>query len=259
MNRITSLPKISAVVIARNEERNIRACLETLQWADELVVVDNMSTDGTARISREFTDKVYRQEFTGFGRLRNEGVAHATHDWVFSLDADERATLEVQKELYQRLQDGPDAQAYCIPRRNHFLGKWIKYSGWYPDYRHPQLFYKNSMRYTEDVIHEGYEVDGTVGYLRAPINHYPFRDIQHYLEKMNRYTSLMAEKMNQEGRRFRVHQLLTHPSFAFFKMFCMRLGFLDGTPGLILAGLYAYYTFVKYAKLWELVQVDQKR
>jgi len=254
-----SRPKISAVVIAFNEERNIRECLETLRWADEVVVVDNASTDGTARISREFTSHVYWHEFTGFGRLRNESAAHATHDWVFSLDADERATPEVQNEMYQRLQESPDVLAYCIPRRNHFLGKWIKYSGWYPNYRHPQLFHKKSMRYTEDIIHEGYEVNGPVGYLRAPIDHYPFRDIQHFFEKMNRYTTLMAKKMNKQERPFKAHQLLTHPSFTFFKMFCLRLGFLDGTPGLILAGLYAYYTFVKYAKLWELGHVEQNR
>lgn len=245
------MAKLSAYVIAYNDEPNIRACLESISWADELIVVDSYSTDATTKISREFTDKVYQFEFTGFGQLRNEAVAHATHEWVFSLDTDERATPELREEVRLLLNRGPESDAYFVPRRNFFLGRWIRHGGFYPDFRQPQLFRKTRMRYRKDIVHEGYEMDGRVGYLKAHVIQYPFRDIHHYLAKMDRYSDLMSSRIVEQGRRFRSHQLVTHPLFTFMKMYVWRAGFLDGIPGLILAGLYAYYTFVKYAKLWE--------
>ena len=245
------MSKLSVYVIAYNDEPNMRACLESVAWADELIVVDSHSTDATEKISREFTDKVFQHEFKGFGQLRNEAVAHTTHDWVFSLDTDERATPEIRDEIRQTLERGPEADAYFVPRRNYFLGRWIRHCGWYPDYRQPQLFRKSRMRYREELVHEGFELEGRAGYLKAHILQYPFRDIDHYLTKMDRYSDLMARQMVEQGRRFRTHQLVTHPLFTFLKMYLGRAGFLDGMPGLILSGLYAYYTFVKYAKLWE--------
>ena len=245
------MSKLSVYVIAYNDEPNMRACLESVAWADELIVVDSHSTDATEKISREFTDKVFQHEFKGFGQLRNEAVAHTTHDWVFSLDTDERATPEIRDEIRWTLERGPEADAYFVPRRNYFLGRWIRHCGWYPDYRQPQLFRKSRMRYREELVHEGFELEGRAGYLKAHILQYPFRDIDHYLTKMDRYSDLMARQMVEQGRRFRTHQLVTHPLFTFLKMYLGRAGFLDGMPGLILSGLYAYYTFVKYAKLWE--------
>ncbi len=247
-----SSPKISAYVIAYNDEPNMRPCLESLRWVDELIVVDSHSTDATARIGREYTDKVFQHEFHGFGRLRNEAIAHATHDWIFSLDTDERATPEIRDEICRVLADHPKSDAYFVPRRNFFLGREIRHCGWYPDYRQPQLFRKGRLRYREEAVHEGFEADGPVGYLREHVLQYPFRDVDHYLAKMDRYSGLMAQRMKEQGRRFRPPQLFTHPAFTFVKMYLGRGGILDGTPGLILSGLYAYYTFIKYAKLWEL-------
>ncbi len=244
-------PKISAVIIAYNDESNMRACLESVQWADEVIVVDSHSTDATTAISREYTDHVFQHAFSGFGKLRNDAVAHATHDWIFSLDTDERATEEIRDEIRLQLERGPDAEAFFVPRRNYFLGRRIKRCGWYPDYRQPQFFHKGHMRYAQDLVHETYELDGRAGYLRAHVDQYPFRDIDHCLIKMDRYSTLMAREMVKRRRTFSPHQLCSHPLFAFLKMYVMRRGFLDGTPGLILSCLYAYYTFVKYAKLWE--------
>ncbi len=229
----------------------MRACLESVKWADELIVVDSYSTDATAAISREYTEHVFQHEFSGFGTLRNDAVAHATHDWIFSLDTDERATEEIREEIRLQLERGPDAQAFFVPRRNYFLGRRIKRCGWYPDYRQPQFFHKGRMRYTQDLVHETYELDGRAGYLRAHVDQYPFRDIDHFLMKMGRYSTLMAKEMVKRRRRFRIHQLFSHPLFTFLKMYVLRRGFMDGTPGLILSGLYAYYTFVKYAKFRE--------
>ena len=252
---MTGRVPVSAVVIAYNDESNMRPCLETLTWADEIVVVDSFSTDATEKISREFTDKVYQHEFSTFGRLRNDAVAHASHDWVFSLDTDERMTPALRDEIQRELRH-PDADAYFVPRQNFFLGRWIQHSGWYPDYRQPQLFRKDRMRYRDELVHESYELDGTVGYLKEHVLQYPFRDIDHYLDKMNRYSGLMAMRMTERGRTFHSHQVITHPAFTFLKMYVARAGFLDRVPGLILASLYAYYTLIKYARLWELTRKE---
>ena len=181
-------------------------------------------------------------------------MAHATYDWIFSLDTDERATPEIRDEIRRRFgRRGLISQAYFVPRLNNFLGRWIKHCGWYPDYRQPQFFEKNHMRYKEDLVHESFEVTGRIGYFTSHVKQYPFRNIDHYFLKMDRYSSLMSQEMKKRGQvRFHGHQLLTHPLFTFFKMYVLRRGFLDGKPGLILSGLYAYYTFVKYAKFWEL-------
>jgi len=251
-------PKLSVYVIAYNDEPNMRACLESVAWADELIVVDSYSTDATEKISREFTEKVFQHEFHGFGRLRNEAVAHATHDWIFSLDTDERATPELRKELYRTIERS-EAAAYFIPRKNYFLGRWIRHCGWYPDYRQPQLFQKDRLRYRDELVHESFDVDGSVGYLKEPALQYPFRNVDHYLAKMDRYSDLMARRMVEQGKRFHPHQLVTHPVFTFVKMYVLRTGFLDRMPGLILSGLYAYYTFIKYAKFWELSRTASQR
>ncbi len=249
---MTASHHITGLVIAYNNEPDLRACLESLRWVNELVVVDSHSTDATEKIAREFTDKVYQHDFHGFGRLRNEALAHVSNEWVFSLDTDERVTPELRDEIRRLLEEGPAADAYFVPRRNWFLGRWIRHCGWYPDYRQPQLFRKSRMRYREELVHEGFELDGRVGHLKEHVLQLPFRDLDHFLAKMDRYSELMAKRMVEQRRRFSPHQLVTHPVFTFVKMYLGRAGFLDGMPGLILSGIYAYYTFIKYAKLWEL-------
>jgi len=250
-------PRLSAYVIAYNDERNMRACLESVAgWADELIVVDSHSIDKTAAIARSFTDKIYQVDFQGFGQLRNQAVSYCSHEWVFSLDTDERMTPELREEIRQVLSRGPEADAYFVPRKNFFLGRWIRHCGWYPDYRQPQLFRKSRFRYRQELVHESFDCDGVVGHLKQPALQYPFWDIDHYIAKQDRYSDLMARRMVEQGRRFSAHQLVTHPLAAFIKMYCLRKGFLDGMPGLILSGLYGYYTFMKYAKFWELTKND---
>ena len=245
------MSKLSAYVLTYNEEAKVREALESVSWADEIVVLDSHSTDRTESICREYTDQVYQCDFEGFGKLRNHALGLLTHDWVLSIDADERATDELRKEIQAVLSQGPDADAFFVPRKNLFMGRWIRHCGWYPDYRQPQLFNRHRFRYREDLVHEGFELDGRVGYLRGHVLQYPFLNLEQYLQKMRRYSTLMAEQMALRERRFHVHQLVTHPLFSFFKMYGLRQGFRDGMPGLILSLFYAYYTFVKYAKLWE--------
>lgn len=246
--------KLSAYVLTFNEEDKIREALASITWVDEIVVLDSHSTDGTGQICREYTDRVYQCDFQGFGKLRNRALELVTHDWVLSLDADERATEELRDEIRNELARGPRAEAFFVPRKNFFLGRWICHGGWYPDYRQPQVFNRHRFRYREDMVHEGFDLDGRIDYLRGHVLQFPFRDLGQYLQKMNRYSTLMAEQMASRGRRFHAHQLVTHPVFTFIKMYGLRQGFRDGMPGLILSLLYAYYTFVKYAKLWDLTR-----
>jgi glycosyltransferase involved in cell wall biosynthesis len=250
--------KISAVVIAYNDAPNMRRCLDSLHWADEIVVIDSHSTDGTTDICLEYTEKVFHYPFQGFGALRNQAITHAAHDWIFSLDTDEWATSEVQQEIKNLLAQDPAMQAYFVPRRNYFLDRWIKHCGWYPDYRQPQLFHKAHMQYREDLVHEGFDVTGKTGFLQSHVEQIPFRDIDQFWRKMDRYSTLRAEAMHREGCKFHVHQLISHPLFTFSKMYIWRIGIFDRKPGLILSMLYAYYTFVKYAKLWELEKDDSR-
>ncbi|MGE0473574.1 MAG: glycosyltransferase family 2 protein [Nitrospirales bacterium] len=244
--------KVSAVVIAFNDAPNIRRCLESVKWADEIIILDSYSTDGTTEICREYTSQIFQESFSGFGRLRNLAVAKAAHPWILSMDTDEWATDEVTREIQELLSKGPSAQVYFVPRRNHFLGRRIRFCGWYPDYRQPQFFHKEYMRYREDLVHESFDVEGKVAYLKSHVEQIPFRNIDHFLKKMDRYSALRAQAMHNEGRVFSRHQLISHSLFTFLKMYVGRLGFLDGKPGLVLSILYAYYTFVKYAKLWEI-------
>lgn len=242
---------IASITITKNEERNIAACLDSLKWVDELIVVDAESADRTVELAKACTPRVFVRAWPGYGPQKNFAMEQATADWVLIVDADERVTDELREEIRAELVRGPRADAFFVPRKNLFLGRWIRHCGWYPDYRQPQFFNKHKLRYRDDLVHEGFEATGTIAYLQGHALQYPFRDMGEYLRKMSRYSSLMAEQMAARGRQFRAHQLVTHPVFTFFKMYGLRQGFRDGMPGLILSLLYAYYTFVKYAKLWE--------
>jgi glycosyltransferase involved in cell wall biosynthesis len=244
-------PKVTAYVIGYNDEPNIRACLETLDWADEIIFADSFSTDATAKIAAEYADKVVQIKFAGFGKLRNDAIAHASHDWIFSLDTDERATPEIANEIRALLARGPAAVAYFVPRKNMFLGRWIRHCGWYPDYRQPQLFDRRRFRYRDEVVHESFDADGPVGHLREHVIQIPFRDVKQMLNKVDRYTGLMAQRMIDQGRRFHAYQLVTHPCFAFVRMYLLQGGILDGLHGFVLSVLHGYYTFIKYVRFWE--------
>lgn len=242
--------KLSVIVITYNEEANIRDCLKSVSWADEIVVVDSMSTDKTVEICGEFNAIVIQRPFEGYGRMRNIALAQCFHDWVLALDADERVSDELRRSIL-KVMKGAEADAYLIARRSHFLGRRIRYCGWYPDER-PVLFNRSKMKYSEQLVHESVEVAGTIGRLNGDILHYPFRDLRQYFRKMDRYSSLRAEEMQKDGKRFGIHHLIVNPLAMFFRMYVAKLGFLDGKVGLILSLLYGYYyTMIKYVKLWE--------
>lgn len=243
--------KLSVYIICFNNEDKIKDCLESVKWADEIVVLDSYSTDKTVEICRKYTDKIFEQEFVGFGKLRNIALAHTTYDWILSVDTDERVTPEFKAEILKKLADGPEQDAYYVPRLSHFLDVRIRHCGWYPDYRQPQFFNKKKMRYKEQMVHETYELNGTIGYMKEHILQFPFFTLDQFLGKMERYSTLRAIEMAKDGKKFKVHQLILNPISMFLRMYVFKLGFLDGKEGFILSLLYSYYTLIKYVKLWE--------
>ena len=242
---------ISLYIIAFNEAQNLREVLPTMLWADEVVVADSFSTDDTAAVCAQFGVRHVNIKFEGFGKLRNDALALLKHNWVVSIDSDERSTPEFANEVRRTLA-APKHAAYFVPRRNTFLGRPVRFGGMYPDYRQPQVFDRRKFRYREDMVHESFECSGHTGYFKNFIWQHPWPTLQVIMAKGDRYTTLVARQRFEKGRRASVAQLLGHPPAAFFKKYFLQQGFRDGVPGLMIASLHAFFTFVKYAKLWEL-------
>lgn len=241
---------ISAIIITRNEELNIRACLESLIWVDEIVVVDSGSSDRTVEICREFTDLVYTHDWPGFGPQKNRALGYAGGDWVFSIDADERVSPELREEILLALrQDGPGA--YEMPRLSWYCGRFIRHSGWRPDYV-LRLFRRGRGRFSEDLVHERVMVHGTVGRLDNDLIHYSFRDLEQVLQVVNRYSTLGAEQKFAAGQRAGLAKAISHGLAEFFSTYLLKGGFLDGRQGLMLAISNGEGTYYKYLKLMQL-------
>jgi len=246
--------KISVYIIAYNEGEKIRDAINSVLWADEIVVADSFSQDNTAAIAEEMGARVVQIPFRGFGDLRNRAMEACTHEWIFSLDSDERCTPEVRDEVFQHLRS-PQADAYYVPRRNYFMGRWIKHSGFYPDYRQPQLFRKGALVFKEDdPVHEEFSIisQRPVAYFKQAIWQFPFKRMDELLHKANKYSTLGATKLAQGGRRScSLWTALAHGAWSFFHMYILKRGLLDGWPGFIIALYNLEGTFYKYAKLHE--------
>lgn len=245
------MSKLSCVIITYNESRNIRRCLESVSWADEIIVVDSFSTDDTKKIASEFTSRIFDLKWEGFGPTKEYAVKQATGDWILSLDADKQVSEKLKKEIQKIVQSGDPLDGYFVPRRSNFLGRWMKHGGWYPDFV-LRLFRKNKGDFTSRLVHEEVLVKGKTGQLKNDLLHYTDPDYDHYLEKLNRYTSMDALLHHQEGKAGSSINLLIRPAAAFFKAYLFKRGFLDSLPGLILAVSSAFHVFAKYVKLWHL-------
>ncbi len=244
------MPKLTVTVITRNESANILAALDSVSWADELVVVDSGSTDDTAALARQRTDRVFVREWPGYSAQKNFAADQASHDWILSLDADERVTPGLAAEVLALLRDEPRGRGYSIPRVSFYLGKWIRTTDWYPDHQ-LRLYDRRAAAWTGEV-HEGVRVRGDVGRLRAELQHVPYRDIAHHLQTIDRYTALAAEQMQAQGRTIGPAGLAARPLGAFLRNYLARGGWRDGAVGLVVSILNSYYVFLKFAKLWEL-------
>ncbi len=241
---------VSVILITKNEEANIRQCLSTIRWADEIVVVDAGSSDATVARAGEFTEKIFVRPWEGYGSAKNFALSQVTSDWAFWIDADERVTDELRKEIQSRVATNGKYVAYSMPRKANFLGRWILHCGWYPG-RVTRLFRKGNGRFTESKVHERLIVDGLTGELCSDLLHFTDPSLTHYFEKLNKYTSLASEELVEEGATFGIGQVTLRPLWTFVRMYFFRLGFLDGVAGFILCVLSACYVFTKYAKLWE--------
>jgi glycosyltransferase involved in cell wall biosynthesis len=245
--------EISVYIIAYNEVDKIKDCINSVLWADEIIVADSNSTDGTLEIAESMGAKVIQIPFTGFGDLRNKAISYCTKDWIFSLDADERCTEKVRDEILSLIQKS-STDIYKIPRRNYFMGKRIKYSGWYPNYRQPQLFRVGKMSYESSPVHEGFISHSkfNIGLIENYIWQVPFKNTEELINKANQYSTLGASKLNSKGRVGGVFKAFLHGLWAFIKHYFIKLGFLDGGAGFVIAFGNFEGTFYRYIKLAEL-------
>ena len=251
MNKASNT-KISAYVIAYNEEEKVAEAVSSVLWADEVILVDSYSKDRTAEIAESLGAKVVQVSFEGFGKLRNSAIDACSHEWIFSLDSDERCTKEVEEEIRGIISSPTTAGAYHVPRRNFFMGRWIKHSGWYPNFRQPQLFKKSEMRYTLEPVHEGFEMinGASINQLKNSIWQFPFKNLEEVIHKANRYSSLGAKKL--EGKKVSMWSALGHGIWSFIKHYIFKKGFLDGWPGFVIALGNFEGTFYRYAKAFEI-------
>jgi len=247
----SSRPRVSVYILAYNEAAKIREAVSSVLWADEVVVADSHSTDGTIEAAEALGARVVQIEFKGFGDLRNRALEACTGAWIFSLDSDERCTPEVRDEVLRIVADSSAVDVYRVPRRNWFMGRWIRHSGWYPNYRQPQLFRTGTMAYTLEPVHEGYRLltDKPVGALKAAIWQFPFRDLGEVVAKLNRYSTLGAAKV--KPGRASMGRALASGCWAFVKHLVFKRGLLDGWAGFVIALAYFEQTFYRYAKRHE--------
>jgi len=241
---------LSVTIITKNEARNIEDCLRSVAWAQEIVVVDEFSSDETVDVAKGLGARVYQEPWKGFAGQKNSAVKKTTGDWILSLDADERIPLPLKEEIEETIGRNDAFHGYFIARKNFFSGRWIRHGGWYPDYC-LRLFKKGSGRFEERAVHEKVVVTGSTGYLRNPLEHYTYRSTADYLIRMERYSRLAALEIAEAKRPTLWSALTLRPAFTFLNMYLLRAGFLDGKKGLFLAASYAYYTFLKYYRFSE--------
>ena len=255
MNAAPRAP-LSAVLITRNAAAVLAPCLESLAFADEIVVVDSGSSDGTAEIARRFGARLVQKEWLGFGRQKQYAVDQARHDWVLCLDADETVSPRLAASIQAALA-APVSPVYRMPRRNRFLGRWLSHGEGYPDWS-PRLFNRMNARWSDDLVHEKVLYAVTPGTLQGDLLHDSSDDLTAYLERQNRYTTLAARQAYELGRSAGFFHILMSPVVRFLKFYVFRLGFLDGMPGLLHISIGCMNSYLKYAKLIELRKADEK-
>ena len=240
--------KITAIIPTKNEARNIAAAVDSVSWADEILVIDSFSTDETVAIAQQKGAKVIQRVFDSFGKNKNYAIEQATHPWIFVLDADERVTPELQLEIKTILQATPPKAAYWIYRQNYFMDQPVRYSGWQSD-KVIRLFRKDC-RYKEVNVHEEIQATGEVGVLKNKLVHYTYTNISQYLQKWDYYTTLSAKDRAGKTKEVTLYHLAFKPLARFFRHYIIKLGFLDGKVGFIISYMAAVSVFMRYLKLW---------
>lgn len=251
------MEKITAIIPTFNEAHNIEAAIQSVQWADEIIVVDSFSEDTTVEIATRLGAKIFQRKYINSANQKNWIIPQATHDWVFILDADERVTEDLKKEIQQILQQPLEKDAYWINRQNFFMGKKIHYSGWRGD-AVIRLLRKEKCRYQDLKVHAEIETEGIeVGQLKNKINHFTYKDLDHFLTKMQRYADWSAKDHLEKTPRVTFFHLYLKPLFRFFKHYFIQLGFLDGKVGFIISVIMAWGVFLRYVKIQEIRSAEQ--
>lgn len=238
---------LSVIVITKNEASDISECLSSVAWADEIIVLDSGSEDGTVEICRRYTDKVYHTDWPGYGLQKQRALEKANGDWILSIDADERITPELRKEIGLAIVDNA-YDGYFLPRLSSYCGQFIKHGGWYPDYV-LRLFRREKGRFSLELVHESVMVEGRVGKLTGLIIHNSYVDLEEVITKVNSYSSLNAQKLFEKGKKSSLSKAVVHALWKFFNTYFIKLGFLDGRRGLMLAISSAEGVYYKYVKL----------
>lgn len=239
---------LSVIVITHNEAHAIRVCLESVEWADEIIVVDSGSTDDTVAICREFTTHVYSHDWPGFGPQKNRALDYATGEWVMSLDADERLSPALRDEIQAAMAAPGTNSAFKMPRFSSFCGRFMRHAGWWPDYV-TRLFRRGSAHFSDDLVHERLLVTGTIDVLKFPLLHDTYRDLEEVLDKVNSYSTAGARMLHQKHRKAGLSTAVAHGLWAFVRTYFLRRGFLDGREGFMLAVSNAEATYYRYIKL----------
>jgi len=253
------LPAVSVTIITLNEADHIAAAIDSASWADEVIVVDSGSTDATVPIAYGKGVRVEHRDWTGWIDQKNFAASLARHEWVLSLDADERISPELAIELQSLLTSDPAARAYRMPRVTFHLGRWIRTTDFYPDYQ-TRLYDRRAARWKGKYVHESVALDaGRPGQLTGELLHFSYRDLSDQLERINGYTTLAARQMFESGRRATAFDLVAHPPAAFLRNYILRRGVLDGTVGLTISLMQAWSVFLKFAKLRELETIPHSQ
>jgi glycosyltransferase involved in cell wall biosynthesis len=245
------VPRVTVTIITLDEAAHIADAIDSAAWADEIIVVDSGSVDETLAIARARGARTDMRAWTGYVDQKNYAASLATHDWIFSLDADERIPPTLASEIRALLATEPPRAGYRVPRVTFHLGRWVRTTDFYPDYQ-TRLYDRRKGRWQGRYVHESVTVDGETGQLTNELQHYSYRDLSDHLDRINAYTTLAARQMHESGRRARAVDLLVHPPAAFLRNYILRRGFLDGTAGLTLSMVNAYSVLLKFAKLWEM-------
>jgi glycosyltransferase involved in cell wall biosynthesis len=252
------VPPLSVTIVALNEADHIGAAIDSVAWADEIIVIDAGSRDDTCEIARRKGARVEARNWTGWIDQKNHAASLASNDWILSLDADERVTPGLAGEIRALLTTEPPRGGYRAPRVTFHLGRWIRTTDFYPDFQ-TRLYDRRRARWHGGHVHESVAVDGETGRLQHEIEHFSFDDLSDQLARINAYSSLAARDMYERGRRAGAWALLVQPPAAFLRNYVLRRGFLDGTAGLLLSMVNAYGVFVKHAKLWEIDKVTRRK
>lgn len=245
------MPRVTVTIITLDEAAHIAAAIDSAAWADEIIVVDSGSVDDTLAIAHSKGARTETRAWTGYVDQKNFAASLASHDWIFSLDADERIPPALASEVRTLLSTEPARGGYRVPRVTFHLGRWIRTTDFYPDFQ-TRLYDRRKARWQGRYVHESVTVDGEAGQLTNELQHYSYRDLSDHLDRINAYTTLAARQMYESGRRAHAADLLLHPPAAFLRNYLLRRGFLDGTAGLTLSMVNAYSVLLKFAKLWEL-------